>query len=92
MHVSGLVGSVEVTLIARIAMSEEMTELIGSLKDTIRKQASEMDALQAQLVQMNKEREEEASAFISLLDTYIDLILTARIPRGANFESNGKGE
>lgn len=40
-------------------MSEETTELIASLKETIRAQASEMEALQAQLAQMIKEREEE---------------------------------
>ncbi|KAG9090681.1 hypothetical protein FS749_000356 [Ceratobasidium sp. UAMH 11750] len=40
-------------------MNEETTELIASLKETIRKQASEMEVLQAQLAQVNKEREEE---------------------------------
>ncbi|KAG8735971.1 hypothetical protein FRC10_009946 [Ceratobasidium sp. 414] len=41
------------------SMNEETTELIASLKETIRKQADEMEALQTQLTRVNKEREEE---------------------------------
>ena len=49
-------------------MSEEMTELIASLKETIRAQANEMEALQAQLAQMSKEREEEVGQRCTLLE------------------------
>lgn len=40
-------------------MSEETGELIRSLRETIRAQATEMEALQAQLGNMNTEREQE---------------------------------
>lgn len=53
-------------------MSEEATELIASLKETIRAQANEMESLQAQLAQMSKEREEEVGQRSTLFEAEAD--------------------
>ncbi|QRW12917.1 transporter Uso1, related protein [Ceratobasidium sp. AG-Ba] len=47
------------TAAANASMNEETSELIASLKETIRRQAAEMEGLQGQLAQITKEREEE---------------------------------